>query len=457
MVNTDTIAAIATASGLGGIGVIRISGTNALSVAKNICSATLTPREACYTRFTDRGVVVDQGIAIYFPTPNSFTGEDVVELQGHGSNVVLNQLLDLILQFEVRLAKPGEFTERAFLNNKIDLIQAEAIADLIESQSQFAARSALRSLRGEFSIKINQLIEQLIKLRVFVEAGIDFPDEDIETSTNAFIEENTRSIVKSISNVVHQAERGCLIRDGVSAVIVGAPNVGKSSLLNYFAADDIAIVTAKAGTTRDVLRQEILLGDRTIKLIDTAGLRSSSDEIEQQGIKKAAAHIKSADFVLFLQDASLGGISREKNIVDIKQELALFNIESHLNSVFFVINNKIDLINEKPSLNEKNGFIELNISIKANLGLDLLERALKKQLNLGANEGDFLARNRHLSCLQTAQTSVERGLSQFKAHSASELLAEDLRLAQDELGKITGAITSDELLGEIFSSFCIGK
>tara|TARA_S200000501_G_scaffold162415_1_gene153073 strand:+ start:2373 stop:3743 length:1371 start_codon:yes stop_codon:yes gene_type:complete len=454
---SDTIAAIATASGLSGIGIVRISGANALEIAKNICSASLSPREACFTHFIDQGDIVDQGIVIYFPAPNSFTGEDVIELQGHGSNIVLNQLLNLILSFDARAAKPGEFSERAFLNNKIDLIQAEAIADLIESQSQFAARSALRSLRGEFSKKINQLIEQLIKLRMFVEAGIDFPDEDIEISSNTFIEENTLSIIESIAAVVQQTERGCLIRDGVSAAIVGAPNVGKSSLLNYFAADDIAIVTAKAGTTRDVLRQEILLAGRTIKFIDTAGLRTSSDEIEQQGIKKAAAHIQSADFILFLQDVSVDGAKREQNIIDIKQELALFNIEPNFNSVFFVINNKIDLINENPSLHEKDGVIEVNISIKANLGLDLLEQALKKQLNLGGVEGDFLARNRHLSCLQSAQTSVERGLSQFKSHLASELLAEDLRLAQDALGKITGAITSDELLGEIFSSFCIGK
>lgn len=455
--NGDTIAAIATASGIGGIGIVRISGASALKIAKSICSASLSPREAGFTHFVDQGEIIDQGIVIYFPAPNSFTGEDVVELQGHGSDVILNQLLALSLQLGARLAKPGEFSERAFLNNKIDLIQAEAIADLIESQSQFAARSALRSLRGEFSIKINQLIEQLIKLRMFVEAGIDFPDEEIETRSNAFIEENTRSVIKSISDVVVQAERGCLIRNGVSAVIVGAPNVGKSSLLNYFAADDIAIVTPKAGTTRDVLRQEILLGGRTIKFIDTAGLRTSSDEIEQQGIKKAAAHIKSADIILFLQDISLDNIKKEKSVIDIKQELALFDIEPHLNSVFIVINNKIDLINEKPSLQEKGGFIEVNLSVKANLGLDLLEQSLNKQLDIGAGEGDFLARNRHLSCLQSAQISVARGLSQFETNAASELLAEDLRLAQDELGKITGAITSDELLGEIFSSFCIGK
>ena len=409
---SDTIAAIATASGIGGIGIVRISGTNALKIAQNICSASLTPREACFTHFFDQGNIIDQGIVIYFPAPNSFTGEDVVELQGHGSNVVLNQLLNLILRFDARAAKPGEFSERAFLNNKIDLIQAEAIADLIESQSQFAARSALRSLRGEFSKEINQLIEQLIKLRMFVEAGIDFPDEDIDISSNTFIEESTLSIIESITTVVQQAERGCLIRDGVSAAIVGAPNVGKSSLLNYFAADDIAIVTAKAGTTRDVLRQEILLAGRTIKFIDTAGLRISPDEIEQQGIKKAAAYIKSADFILYLQDISADGTKREKNIDDIQQELALFNIEPHLNSVFFVINNKIDLINERPSLHEKNGVIEMNISIKANLGLDLLKQALKKQLDLSASEGDFLARTRHLSCLQAAK-AAERGLSQF--------------------------------------------
>ena len=424
--NTDTIAAIATASGIGGIGIVRISGANALKAVKSICSASLSPREACFTHFVDQGNIVDQGIVIYFPAPNSFTGEDVVELHGHGSNVVLNQLLNLILRFGAREAKPGEFSQRSFLNNKIDLIQAEAIADLIESQSQFAARSALRSLSGEFSKKINHLIEQLIKLRVFVEAGIDFPDEDIDISSDKFIEENTLSIIESLTAVVQQTERGCLIRDGVSAAIVGAPNVGKSSLLNYFAADDIAIVTSKAGTTRDVLRQEVLLDGRTIKIIDTAGLRKSSDEIEQQGITKAAAHINSADFILFLQDVSVDGTKRENNLSNIKQELALFNIEPHLNSVFLVINNKIDLINERPSLREKDKFIEVNVSIKANLGLDLLEQALKKKLDLSASEGDFLARNRHLSCLQVAQTSIERGLSQFKTHSASELLAEDL-------------------------------
>ena len=454
--NTDTIAAIATASGIGGIGVIRISGQNALNIAKGLCNATLKPREACFTNIVSNGCVVDQGVVIFFPAPNSFTGEDVIEVQGHGSDVVLNELLNLVVHSDARLARPGEFSERAFLNNKIDLVQAEAIADLIESQSQFAARSALRSLRGEFSKKINFLIERLVKLRVFVEAGIDFPDEDIEQSSSFFVEENTQSILNSIGDVIHQAERGCMIRDGVTAVIVGSPNVGKSSLLNYLAAEEVAIVTAKAGTTRDVLKQEVLIGGRSVKFIDTAGLRMSSDEIEQEGIKKAAAHIKTADIILYLQDVSVSNI-KEKTQLEIKEELALFNIQTNSDSSFFLVRNKIDLIDEKPSSTQEDGFRQINISIKSELGLDLLEDVLKDQLNKSAGEGDFLARNRHLKCLELAKMCVERGLDQFQTDKASELLAEDLRQAQDSLGKITGAITSDALLGEIFSSFCIGK
>ncbi len=454
--NTDTIAAVATASGKGGIGVIRVSGPLALRIANDICTASLRPREACFASFFDKDGVVDQGIVIFFPAPHSFTGEDVVEFQGHGSNIVLNQLLALIVSLGARAAKPGEFSERAFLNNKIDLLQAEAIADLIDSQSDYAARSALRSLRGTFSNKINTLIKNVTDVRVFVEAGIDFPDEEIDVASQQFIEQQISFILKSISDVINQAERGCSIKDGASAVIVGSPNVGKSSLLNYLAAEDVAIVTSTAGTTRDVLRQEIILKGRSIKFIDTAGLRSSSDEIEQEGIKKAAAHIDTADIILYLQDASAN--NKEINVKkDIEKKLAVFHIKPHSSSTFILVNNKIDLIDKEPSVIQKTDLIEINLSIKSEQGIQHLEVALAESLEKGTGESDFVARHRHVTSLHDAKQCIERGSHQFKTTSAYELLAEDLRHAQDNLGKITGAITSDALLGEIFSSFCIGK
>ena len=459
--NNDTIAAIATASGKGGIGIIRISGSQALSIAAQICSQTLAPRHALYTFFSDRNnTPIDQGIALYFPGPNSFTGEDVVELQGHGGPVILDLLLDEVIHLGARIAKPGEFSERAFLNNKIDLVQAEAIADLIESHSATAAKSAMRSLSGEFSEKIHHLTNDLTRLRVYVEAAIDFPDEEVDFISDKRIIDALDHIEESIELIWQQAKQGLLIRDGLSLVIIGKPNAGKSSLLNLLAGDDIAIVNQRAGTTRDILREDIQIDGLPLKIIDTAGLRASEDDIEQEGIRRAKIEIEKADIVLFMRDASTDANQQSPShtMATIQQELSSNNIILPSHTSFVVVNNKIDLCSQPASAGSNALFTEVNLSAKTQDGIDLLKSSLKTLCGYtNSSEGTFVARRRHIDALNKTKASVAKGRAQLVDYQAGELLAEELRQAQNHLGLITGTVSSDDLLGEIFSSFCIGK
>lgn len=450
--NKDTIAAIATAPGKSGIGVVRISGNLALSIAEKITHGSLKPRYAQFCKFRDSfGSLLDEGIAIYFPAPNSFTGEHVVELQGHGSTIVLDLIVKEIISLGGRLANPGEFSERAFLNNKIDLVQAEAIADLIESNSAAAALSAMRSLSGEFSKKIDHLIVQLTQLRIYVEAAIDFPEEEVDFLSDKHISQSTEVLLQDINTLIVQSKQGAVLKSGISVVLLGAPNSGKSSLLNLLAKNNRAIVNKQAGTTRDTLHEDILLDGLPLRIIDTAGLRETHNEIEQEGINRAVAATHQADLILFLRDASKPTTSPENDIDII---LDRYDIKP---SNMIVINNKIDLIRKEPTV-EKNRYSEISISIKFNLGHDLLIKTIKDSCNFNDNtENVFVARRRHIDALEKAQQVVLDGQQQLKNHHAGELLAEDLRTAQGYLGSITGQMSADDLLGEIFSSFCIGK
>ncbi len=465
--DTDTIAAIATASGKGGIGIIRLSGDKALAIGKQISGINLKPRYAHFSEFFDQQKnLIDNGIAIYFPNPNSFTGEDVVEIQAHGSSVLLNSLLNETIRLGARIARPGEFSERAFLNDKIDLIQAEAIADIIESTSEAAAKSAVRSLSGEFSSLINNLTYDITRLRVYVEAAIDFPEEEVDFLSDQYITDTLETLTSSIENIWQQAKQGSLIRDGLSLVIIGKPNAGKSSLLNLLAGDNLAIVNQQAGTTRDILREDIQIDGLPLRIIDTAGLRKSEDEIEQEGIRRARNEIGKADIVLFMRDASNDSAviikanpdNDQQVIQSIKEELKQFDISVPASTSFIVVNNKIDIAQQLPEIKSHPLFTEVFLSAKTGQGLDLFKDSLKTIGGFtNSNESNFVARSRHIDALSKAKESIENGKQQLIDYQAGELLAEDLRLAQNYLGLITGTVTSDDLLGEIFSSFCIGK
>ncbi|MGS2718355.1 tRNA uridine-5-carboxymethylaminomethyl(34) synthesis GTPase MnmE [Eionea flava] len=456
--DTDTIAAIATAPGRGGVGIIRISGKHALMVGEKICQQKLTPRYAHYGNFVDpeSHQILDQGICLYFPNPHSFTGEDVVELQGHGGPVVLDQLLHIITRNNVRLANPGEFSERAFLNDKMDLTQAEAIADLIDASSEQAMRNALNSLQGAFSNKVHTLVEQLTHLRMYVEAAIDFPEEEIDFLQDTHIHQQLSLITEQLQAVFTQAKQGVLVREGMKVVIAGKPNAGKSSLLNALAGKDAAIVTDIAGTTRDVLREHIHLDGMPLHIIDTAGLRQSDDVVEQMGIKRAWVEIEQADRLLLLIDAS-----DHQNTSDISAAIKQFireNKDKNLDhSKISVICNKIDQVNTSARMTELHAIPVMYLSAKTGTGIELLTQHL--QLVMGYSntaEGGFTARRRHLDALLQAETALTHASAQLQ-QGAGELLAEDLRLCQQHLGEITGDVSADELLGKIFSSFCIGK
>lgn len=460
-IDSDTIAAIATAAGKGGIGIIRLSGPKALSIAKQLIQVDLAPRYALFTSFVDKHLKkIDEGIALYFPKPNSFTGEDVVELQGHGGSVILNLLLAETVKLGARIARPGEFSERAFLNDKIDLVQAEAIADIIESRSETAAKSAMRSLSGEFSKKISALIYDVTQLRVYVEAAIDFPEEEVDFVSDGFVLNALNELNDSIEAIWKQAKQGSLLRDGVSVVIIGKPNAGKSSLLNLLAGDDLAIVNQRAGTTRDILREDIQIDGLPLRIIDTAGLRESNDEIEQEGIRRAKKEIEKADVILFMRDAT-----EEKNLYEndnqtlnaIYKELSSFDITPPETTGFIVINNKIDLNKIPASLNTNPLFTEVSLSAKSGEGFNLFVSSLKELCGYSESENNFVARGRHIEALDNARDYILQGKQQLIINQAGELLADDLRQAQHYLGLITGAVSSDDLLGEIFSSFCIGK
>ncbi|MDU0112224.1 tRNA uridine-5-carboxymethylaminomethyl(34) synthesis GTPase MnmE [Psychrosphaera aquimarina] len=453
--SNDTIAAQATAPGKGGVGIIRVSGPKAVLVANKILGKCPKTRYADYLSFNSLdGELLDQGIALFFKGPNSFTGEDVLELQGHGGPVIVDMLLQQITQIEgIRLARAGEFSERAFLNDKIDLAQAEAIADLIESTSVQAAKSAMQSLQGEFSNKIHQLVEQMIRLRIYVEAAIDFPDEEIDFLSDGKVENDLLAIIDYLVTVQNQAKQGAIMREGMKVVIAGKPNAGKSSLLNALSGKDSAIVTEIAGTTRDVLKEHIHIDGMPLHIFDTAGLRESPDKVEQIGIKRAWQEINSADKVLLLVDAS------ENDSLDPKLIWPEFMAKLPKDMSVTIIRNKIDLV----ELDKQKIYIDgevpvLSISAQHDIGIQELKTHLKKAMGFqGTTEGTFMARRRHLDALEAAYNHLLTGKDQLQSYTAGEILAEELRIAQQHLNEITGEFSSDDLLGRIFSSFCIGK
>ncbi len=441
----ETIAAVATPPGRSGIGIVRVSGPKTADIAMQVLAGLPAPRVAMYVAFRDaQGHPIDAGIALFYPRPNSFTGEDVLELQGHGGPVVLDMLLKSVLAAGARIARPGEFSERAFLNNKLDLAQAEAIADLIDSHTEQAARSALRSLHGEFSSAIHELVDRLIELRGFVEAALDFPDEEIDFLAEDTVARRLRGLRERLDGVLDSARQGSLLREGLTIVIAGRPNAGKSSLLNRLAATDIAIVTELPGTTRDVLRQDIQIDGMPLRVIDIAGLREGADAAEREGVRRAWLEIENADLILLVMDAAYGVQAQEQGI---RGRLPAY-------TPIVTVWNKIDLGDTLAG--ERDGVVY--VSALTGAGLDALREALKKHAGFNASaEGVFLARHRHLQALQTAGLALERAYAILSSQRAGELLAEELRAAQQALVAITGEFTSDDLLGRIFSRFCIGK
>ena len=443
---SDTICALATAYGQSGIGVIRVTGPLSKSISKKILHQDLEPRYAYYGSFFDNdNNLIDKGVAISFPGPNSYTGEDVVEFQGHGGVSVIRKLLETIISLDVRVAEPGEFTKRAFLNGKMDLVQAEAVQDLIQSSSEESALSAVRSLTGEFSEKINQILSELIALRVFVEATIDFSDEEIDFLESHEVSSKLHSLKVTLLNILESANQGAILRDGIHVAIAGKPNAGKSSLLNSLTKQPSAIVTDVAGTTRDVLKETIQIDGMPIHIIDTAGLHNSDNIIEQEGIRRAHTEINNADVVLLVYDAS------DKSV-----DLSILP-ESVKDKPKIVIKNKIDLTGSKTGIQNIQNNPEISISAKNGDGINIVRKALADFAGLNSNtEGVFLARKRHIIAINETLSFINSAISQLDG-GASELVAEDLRQAGMHLGQITGEFSSDDLLGQIFSSFCIGK
>jgi len=450
----DTIVAIATAPGRGGVGIVRVSGPRAAVIGRQIGDRELRPRHAHYGAFRAAdGSAIDEGLMLYFPAPHSFTGEEVLELQGHGGPVVLDMLLRRCLELGARLARPGEFSERAFLNDKLDLAQAEAIADLIEASSEQAARNALRSLQGAFSQRVESLTEKLIQLRIQVEAAIDFPEEEIDFLADGHILALLQGVREELAAVLREAGQGALLRDGMTVVIAGRPNAGKSSLLNALAGREAAIVTDIAGTTRDVLREHIHIDGMPLHVIDTAGLRETGDQVERIGVARALEAIGEADRVLLVVDSSAA---------EAADPFALwpeFFDSAPDPRKITLVRNKADLSGEPVALHESaDGHVTLHLSASSGAGLELLRDHLKACMGFQQTaESSFSARRRHLQALQQASLSLDHGLRQLTEAGAGELLAEDLRAAQQALGEITGSFSSDDLLGRIFSSFCIGK
>ena len=450
----ETIAAIATAPGRGGIGVVRVSGPRAKAVAITLSGREPTARHAHYGPFhSDDGEVIDEGLMLFFPGPNSFTGEDVLELQGHGGPVVMDMLLHRCVELGVRLARPGEFSERAFLNDKMDLAQAEAIADLIEASSAQAARNAVRSLQGEFSRRVHLLTEKLIQLRIYVEAAIDFPEEEIDFLADGRVLTLLQAAREELSEVIREAGQGALLREGMNVVLAGRPNAGKSSLLNALAGREAAIVTYIAGTTRDVLREHIHIDGMPLHVIDTAGLRDTDDQVERIGVERAIKAIEDADRILLVVDASAS--SAGPDCSDWPAFLAVRPDRAKTT----LIRNKADLTGEGAALSiDPDGYSTLSLSARSGDGLEMLREHLKSCMGYDqTTESGFSARRRHLDALRQTAEHLDHGHAQLTLAGAGELLAEDLRQAQQALGEITGAFSSDDLLGRIFSSFCIGK
>ncbi|MFC3913028.1 tRNA uridine-5-carboxymethylaminomethyl(34) synthesis GTPase MnmE [Pseudaeromonas sharmana] len=454
MYHSDTIVAQATPPGRGGVGILRVSGPLACAVAEAVLGKVPAVRHADYLPFRDsQGQTLDQGIALLFKAPHSFTGEDVLELQGHGGPVVMDMLLRRILEIPgLRTARPGEFSERAFLNDKLDLAQAEAIADLIEATSEQAARSALHSLQGDFSQRITALVEQLTRLRIYVEAAIDFPDEEIDFLSDGKVAGDLYAIIDSLHRVQQEARQGALLREGMKVVIAGRPNAGKSSLLNALAGRESAIVTEIAGTTRDVLREHIHIDGMPLHIIDTAGLRDTEDTVERIGIERAWTEIAQADRVLFMVDGTTTAATDPAEIwPDFIDRLPV-------GMGLTVVRNKADLTGEPLATTDEAGHPVFRISAKTGVGLDGLRQHLKQCMGYQGNvEGGFMARRRHLEAIHHADAHLQSAKEQLEVYAAGELVAEELRLAQEQLSEITGAFSSDDLLGRIFSSFCIGK
>jgi tRNA modification GTPase len=447
----ETITAIATASGQAGIGVIRVSGPLAPLIARTVVGQLPQPRHAHYGLFRDEvGQVIDEGLVLYFPAPHSFTGEDVVEFQGHGGKVIMECLLQRIIGCGARVARPGEFSERAFLNDKLDLAQAEAIADLIAANSEQAARSAMRSLQGEFSAAVHSLVDQLIGLRMFVEAAIDFPEEEIDFLSDQRITNQLAAIKQQLCDLTQKAQQGQILRDGIKLALAGSPNVGKSSLLNRLTGEDTAIVTAIPGTTRDLLRADIVIEGVGFQLVDTAGLRESEDIVEQEGIRRAEKEIKQADLLLLVVDHS--------HTHDFADKFSALITQFSARKRLIIVRNKIDISADTPAIIQQENAISVLISAKTGAGIELLQQTLLDAVGYqSAQEGTFSARRRHLLALESAAKHLQLGTAQLSDYRAGELLAEELRLAQNALSEITGEFRADDLLGKIFSSFCIGK
>ncbi len=443
----DTIAAIATPPGNGGVGIIRISGVLATQIAGHLTTKSFLPRQALFTAFNDKdGSVIDSGILLYFPNPSSYTGEDTIELQGHGGTVVLDMLLRRVLSLGARMAKPGEFTERAFLNNKLDLAQAEAVADLIESSTEQSVRSSQKSMQGVFSKQINALVDQLTELRMYVEAAIDFVDEEIDFLTDGIVENKINEISKKIQKIQNTAQQGRLLRDGMTIVLAGKPNAGKSSLLNALTGHEAAIVTEVAGTTRDILRERIQIDGMPLHIIDTAGLRESDNIVEQEGIRRAHEEIRQADKILLIIDSTDPETETDSLLNTLPAGLDITKVY-----------NKIDLSGMQAQIIESEHHSEIYLSIKQQIGIELLTEHLKKSVGFKGEADDvFIARRRHIEALSESQQYIACAKQQLKNQSG-ELVAEDLRQAQNSLAEITGTFSSDDLLGKIFGSFCIGK
>lgn len=451
MYNRTTIAAIATPPGRGGVGVIRLSGPKSYEIAHALTQKDLPKaRFAGFRQFYDAsGEVMDEGLAICFPNPNSFTGEDVVELQGHGGPVIQNALLGRLLELGAIAAKAGEFSMRAFENGKLDLVQAEAIADLIDATSQAAARSAVRSLQGAFSTKVNRVLEQLIHLRLHVEAAIDFPEEEIDFLADGKILNLLDGVTAAVNQVQQSARQGQLLREGLQVVIAGKPNAGKSSLLNALAGIERAIVTDIAGTTRDVLHEKITLNGLPITLTDTAGLRETGDIVEKEGIRRAIKEIEQADLLLLVYDLSQG-----EDPLKLAQAYFAEHIEPKR---LMLIGNKCDLMETASHIEDFNGFRHIMVSAKQETGVQALIEAITAHAGFQPEEDTFIARTRHLDAMKRTQLYLAEAREQLVVYNAGELVAESLRLAQNALGEITGDFSADDLLGKIFGSFCIGK